>query len=89
MCLIFHCIIYGLIIAKGRQCGAFITILSTLTLSAYHIYRMYVDYGGWQIDVSIIFMLHVSKYSYFAYAYQDGGEQLDKITIEHRKIDRL
>ena len=51
-------------------------------LSSYFIYRMFVAYGDWRIDLSFILMGNVSKYSYFAYAYQDGGktdEQLKNI----------
>lgn len=73
--LLFHIFIYGLIYFKGRQCGAIVTWVSLLLLSAYHIYRMVVDYGSWTLDVSTILMGNVCKYSLFAYSYEDGGSE--------------
>ena len=66
--------IYILILVKGRNCGFVVTLLGMLLLSSYFLYRMIVAYGEWRIDLSFILMGNVSKYSYFAYAYQDGGK---------------
>lgn len=66
---LLHSLIYAIISFKGRKCGAFVTIVSILILSIYHIYRMVSNYGGWELDVSTMLMLNVCKYSLFAFAY--------------------
>ena len=74
MPFLVHIAVYGIIKIKGRNCGAFVTGISILALSIYHIYRMIVDYGSWTLDISTILMSMVCKYSLFAYGYQDGGK---------------
>lgn len=69
-----HLIVYMIIKLKGRNCGGFVTGISIIALSAYHIYRLIIDYGSWTLDISTILMSMVCKYSLFAYAYQDGGK---------------
>lgn len=69
MPFLVHLIIYAMIKIKGRNCGAFVTGISIIALSVYHIYRLIVDYGSWNLDISTILMSMVCKYSLFAYAY--------------------
>lgn len=69
MPFLVHLIIYAMIKIKGRNCGAFVTGISIIALSFYHIYRLIVDYGSWNLDISTILMSMVCKYSLFAYAY--------------------
>lgn len=85
LALLMHVLIYFLIMAKGRQCGFFITSISILLLSFYHSYRMYAYYGSELIDLSMILMLHVSKYSLFAFSYQDGGVSVDQLKQKYQK----
>jgi lysophospholipid acyltransferase len=33
---------------------------------------MIVDYGGWRIDVSTIYMMSICKFSAIAFSYEDG-----------------
>lgn len=74
MPFLVHLVIYAMIKIKGRNCGAFVTGFSIVSLSVYHIYRLIVDYGSWTLDISTILMSMVCKYSLFAYAYQDGAK---------------
>lgn len=71
--LLLHVIIYFIIKVRGRQSGFFVTVLSMVALAVYHIYRLVTNYGSTDIELSFILMLYVSKYSLFAFAYQDGG----------------
>jgi hypothetical protein len=71
--LLLHVIIYAVIKVRGRQSGFFVTVLSMLALAVYHIWRLVTNYGSTDIELSFILMLYVSKYSLFAFAYQDGG----------------
>lgn len=64
-----HCLIYAIVVVKGRQSGFIVLLCAILMLSLYHIYRMVVDYGGWTLDVSTIMMGNVCKYSLFAFSY--------------------
>lgn len=41
-------------------------------LSSYHIYRMWVDYMGWTMDVSAALMVATVKLTTLAYNYRDG-----------------
>jgi lysophospholipid acyltransferase len=77
---VLHALVYGLLKWRRRNCGNVVTIVSLVLLSVYHIYRMVVDYGGWAMDISTIMMCNVNKYSFFAYAYQDGKTEESKLT---------
>ena len=50
------------------------TILGLLSLSAYNVVQMIVDYGGWRMNIASILMGNVCKYAFFAFAYQDGHQ---------------
>ena len=56
-----------------------------LGLLAYHINRLLVAYGSYNMDLSMILMLFVAKYSLFAYAYEDGGVDVDKLKHKYQK----
>ena len=53
---------------------------SLLFQSSYHIYRQYVDFGGWKLDITTIMMMYTCKYTSFAYCYQDGGKPEEKLS---------
>jgi hypothetical protein len=80
-----HCLVYGLIVVNGRKCGFLVTAVSMALLSVYHIYRLITDYGSWTLDVSTILMGNVCKYSLFAYSYQDGAEDDEKLKTEDQR----
>ena len=50
-----------------KSCGKIVTIGSVLVLSIFHIYRMIIDYGGWQMDITTLMMVMVIKFSLFAF----------------------
>lgn len=79
MPFLVHLIVYAIIKIKGRKSGALITGISIVALSIYHIYRLIVDYGSWILDISTILMSMVCKYSLFAYSYEDGGKDKEKL----------
>lgn len=78
---IFHIFIdslitYFFITYYGRKKSAFIILILTIFhLSYIHIYRMIVDYGGWKMDVSGIYMMTIVKFSSMAFSYEDGGKE--------------
>lgn len=80
MPFLVHLVVYGIIKIKGRKCGGFVTGISIVALSVYHINRLIVDYGSWVLDISTILMSMVCKYSLFAYSYEDGGKDKEKLT---------
>lgn len=69
MPFLVHFAVYAIIKIKGRHCGAFVTGISMVALSIYHIQRLITDYGSWILDISTILMSMVCKYSLFAYSY--------------------
>ena len=75
--LLCHPIVYFTIkIVDRKKCGLIITFLTMLLVSFYYIYVMIVDYGRWQIDISVTLMMSICKYSLFAFAYQDGEDSV-------------
>lgn len=80
-----HVLVYFLTMINPKSCGKHVTIVSLVLLSIYHIYRMIVDYGGWTMDISVIMMSNVNKYSLFAFSYQDGHTPLNKLSKEQTK----
>jgi lysophospholipid acyltransferase len=73
-------------ICDRKKIGWIVTIYAFLHLSSIHIYRMIVDYGGWTMDVSLIMMMTLTKFTSFAFCYSDGGkdeQSLTKFTLKH------
>ena len=60
-------VVYALILSNKKKCGRKVFIYSLGSMSFNHLYRMYVDYGGYNIDISMILMVYVCKFTYFAY----------------------
>ena len=56
---------------KKLQAYSTLTV-AMLFLSGIHIYRMIVDYGNWTLDVNVIIMMNVCKYSSVAFCYYDS-----------------
>jgi lysophospholipid acyltransferase len=66
-------ITYLFITFFGRKYSAFIVVIITVAhLSALHLYRMIVDYGGWKLDITTVYMMSVCKFSSVAFSYEDG-----------------
>ncbi len=64
----------------GRKLSAFwILIVTLIHISYIHISRMLEDFGGWNLDVSTIYMMSVVKFSAMAFSYEDGEKPDDKI----------
>jgi lysophospholipid acyltransferase len=70
----------------GRKLSAFwILILTVSHLSALHIKRMIVDYGGWELDYTTIYMMSICKFSQIAFSYEDGGKSDDEIKSSYHR----
>jgi lysophospholipid acyltransferase len=66
---------YLFICLFGRKLSAFWVLgITVLHLSALHIYRMIVDWGGWNLDITTIYMMSICKFSALAFSYEDGGK---------------
>lgn len=75
-----HLIVYAIIRAGPRRCGAVVTFESMAFLSAYHIYEYVTNYGGWRMNAVSLLMILVCKYSLLAYDLQDGAASPEKLT---------
>lgn len=80
-----HVLVYAVILVKGRNSGFIVTAISMIALAVYHIYRLVTNYGSTDIELSFILMLYVSKYSLFAFAYQDGALSDDKLKHAYQR----
>lgn len=62
-----------------------------LYLSGSHIYRMIVNFGGWEMDITTYTMILTAKLSALAFCYKDGGEEEEKLLPEQkeRKVKNL
>eukprot|EP00128_Syssomonas_multiformis_P000227 Colp12_sorted_trinity150504_noHs@30298 len=59
-------------------------VYSMTHLSACHIYRQYVDYGGWELDVTGPLMILVIKVTSFAFNIYDG-KRMSECIDEHKR----
>ena len=89
MVFMLHLLMYGIMWSLRRKCGGLVTTLSLLILSMFHIYRMIVDYGGWQIDLSAVLMTMTCKYSLLAYAIEDGQGEKKSLTTEQQSNKQI
>jgi hypothetical protein len=71
----------------GRQVSAwYLLIYHILHLAFLHIKRMVEDYGGWQLDISVIVMMTIIKFTSLGFAYEDGAKPDSELKCTyHRK----
>jgi len=81
---------YLLIFVVGRKCGFILTVYCLTFLAIFHIYRMYIDYGGWNMDITTTLMMTVPRICSLAWCYQDGRTK-EKLSPEQeiRKLEEL
>lgn len=70
----------------GRKVSGFYLLAFTfLHLSYLHIKRMIEDYGGWQLDISVIYMMTIIKFSSLAFSYEDGAKNHSDLKCTYHK----
>jgi len=70
---------------KNKRISAYLTLLISMTcLSAIHIYRMITDYGNWTLDINVILMINVCKYTSVAFCYYDSDRE-EKFLTDYMK----
>ena len=81
--LLMTFITYAMMIALPRHKQArFVFIFVMAYLSFQHIYRMYKNFGGYDMDITTFTMVLTAKLSALAYCYKDGAEKDDKLLPE-------
>ena len=60
-------------ILPRRILGRCVTMFTLACLLGSSIWRMITDFGGWHMDITIIFTVTTYTLSVFAFDYQDGG----------------
>jgi lysophospholipid acyltransferase len=78
--------------SKDRNTGALITLAFNVAyLSIYHIYAMITNYGGWKVDISIVLMMNVAKFTSLAWCFKDGAEPKDNLSKDQwqRRVENL
>ncbi|MCQ2819069.1 MAG: hypothetical protein MJ252_17545 [archaeon] len=75
----------------GRKLDAiFVFLFTFFYLSGMHLYRLFYHYGEWSADdPTSIYMLIICKFSFLAYAYQDGAQQDKDIKCSHWREYKL
>jgi hypothetical protein len=53
-----------------------------LYLSGSHIYRMWTNFGGWEMDITTYTMILTCKLSALSFCFKDGGESDEKLLPE-------
>jgi hypothetical protein len=53
-------------------------------LSGSHIYRMWDNFGGWDMDITTYTMILTCKLSAIAYCYADGAEKEEDLLPEQK-----
>ncbi len=70
----------------GRKVSAFWVLgLTVLHLSVLHIHRMIVDWGGWNLDSTTIYMMSICKFSSIAFSYEDGAKPDSEIKNSYHR----
>jgi len=65
----------------NKKLQAYLTFIVSMSfLSGIHIYRMIIDYGNWTLDVNVILMINVCKYSAVAFNYYDSDRDEKECT---------
>lgn len=74
-------------LSQGKAVFAFVM----LYLSGSHIYRMWTNFGGWDMDITTYTMILTAKLSAMAYCYGDGAKKDEDLLPEQieRKITKL
>ena len=70
---LFAVVCYCIIKVLDRKAGYYMIVIVLLYISCFHIYRMWVDFGGWKMDLTLCLMYMVAKISLFAWSYTDGA----------------
>jgi lysophospholipid acyltransferase len=68
--------------APRKYSGIVANLFTFAHLFYLHIERLYTDYGGWSMDISLLYMTLVPKWSAYAYNYQDGAYIEGKTSVE-------
>lgn len=84
--LLISGVVYLMMLLLPRKSQARLVMWFVLAyLSGQHIYRMWYDFGGFNLDITTFTMLLVCRLSALAYCYQDGAETPDKLTTEQQQ----
>ncbi|RHY19658.1 hypothetical protein DYB30_004269 [Aphanomyces astaci] len=67
------------VIAPAKYAPRLVFVWNMLYISASHLYRLYVDYMGWSLDITGPQMLLVIKLTAFAYNYFDGVVDIKRL----------
>lgn len=54
-------------------------------LTVNHLYRMYTNFGGFDLDISTFTMLQVCKLSALAFCYKDGGMKEEDLIPDQKE----
>ena len=75
----------------GRKVSPFYLLIGTIIhLSILNISKMLEKFGDWNIeDVSTIYMMELTKYSAFAFSYDDGRKDPKDIKSQHHRKCRI
>ena len=89
--LIFHVIVHRFIVTFKNKSSK-ITMIGMFTfLSIYHIIRMYLAYGEYVMDFTLVLMNQTTKVTYIAWAVHDFYTDEEKLpkALQGRKISKL
>lgn len=77
------------LLPRGSQ-HKFVFAFNLGYLSCSHIYRMYTNFGGWDMDITTYTMVLTAKLSSLGFCYKDGmlkDSELTKDQIERKLVD--
>ena len=79
-------ITYALMIALPRNKQKTVVFVFVMAyLSASHIYRMWTNFGGWDMDITTYTMILTAKLSALGYCYADGAEKEEDLLPEQKQ----
>jgi lysophospholipid acyltransferase len=66
----------------GREKAVLHFVVSMIYLSFFHVYKLMTDWSGWEVEISVILMINIPKYTAFTWSYQDGGKKEEDLSPE-------
>ena len=69
-------------LAPRHKQNTFVFLWVMSYLSFEHIYRMWINFGGYDMDITTYSMILTAKLSALSFCYKDGGEKEDKLLPE-------
>lgn len=71
-----------------KKVGRYAMIYNFAHNSLIHLYRLIFEYDNWSVEISVIFMITMCKFTSFAYAWKDAQVLKNKSLVQNEEKDK-